>query len=60
MCQALEIPQRVQICQLGEVVGGEDQGLEIRYRVREGGLYAVDSVAGEKEDAESGRKGEVG
>ena len=45
------MPQRVQIRQLGEVVGGEDQSGEVGQRGREGGLDAVDPVPREQEGA---------
>ena len=60
MRQPREMPQRVQIGELGEVVGGQGQGGQVGEGGRERGLDAVESVAGEEEDAEARGEGEVG
>ena len=60
MRQPREMAERVEIGQLGEVVGREDQGLEIGQRVGEGRLDAVGPVARQQEAAQSRGEGEVG
>ena len=45
MRQPLEMAERIQIGQLGEVVGREDQGLEIGQAVGQRGLDTVGPVA---------------
>ena len=60
MRQFREMPQGIEIGEFGEVVGREDEGGEIGYRSREGGLDTIDSVAREEEGAQAGRKREVG
>lgn len=54
------MPQRIQIRELGEVVGGEDQGCQVWQRGCEGGLDGVEPVAREEEGAEAWGEGEVG
>jgi len=55
-----ESAQQIQIRQLGEVVGRQDQRREIRDRLGERGLDARDAVAGEQEGAQARREREVG
>lgn len=55
-----ETAQRIQIRQLGEVVGRQDQRREVRDRLGERGLDARDAVAGEQEGAQALREREVG
>lgn len=57
--ELLEASQRIQICQLGETVLGQYQGVQIRYTRREVGLYAGDAVLGEKQRAQAGLQREV-
>lgn len=59
MRQALKLCQRVQIRQLGEVVGGESQHLEVGYGVCQCGLDRGDAVPGEEEGLEALGEGEV-
>lgn len=60
MRESGEMPQRVQIRELGEVVGCEDQGCQVGQGGREGGLDGVEPVAREEEGAEARGEGEVG
>lgn len=46
MCELGEMPQCIQICQLRQIVLGQDKTREIRYRVRKCRLYAGDAIAG--------------
>ena len=55
-----KVPQNVQIRQLGKVVLCKYEGGEVRCRVRERGLYAVDAIAGKEEGVQARGKGEVG
>jgi len=60
MRQPSEMLERVQVCQLGQVVLRQDQACEVRYRVRERGLDAGDAVAREEEGVQAWGEGEVG
>ena len=60
MRQPLEMAERIQVGQLGEVVRREDQGLEVWQAIRQRGLDAVDPVARQQEAAQPRGEGEVG
>lgn len=60
MRQPLEMAERIEIGQLGEVVGREDQGLEVGQAIGQSGLDAVGPVARQEEAAQPGGEGEVG
>lgn len=51
MRESREPPQRVQVRELGEVVGRQDQGGQVGQRVGERGLDAVDPVPRQEERA---------
>lgn len=54
-----ECAEDVEVGELGEVVRGQDQGREVRQRLREGGLDVRDAVAGEEDGAQARREREV-
>lgn len=49
MGESREAAQRVEICELGHIVRGEDQGGQVRDRIGKGCLYGVDAVARKEE-----------
>lgn len=59
MREARERAQRVEVCQLFDVVALELQVREQRDRVHQRGLYRADAVAGQEESADARAQGEV-
>lgn len=59
MRQSREMAERIEVGQLGEVVGREDQGLEVGQGGGQAGLDAVGPVARQEEAAQPGAEGEV-
>lgn len=59
MRQARELPQHIDVCELGEVVRGQHQVLEVGDGGREGGVDARDAVPGEQEGRRPRGEGEV-
>ena len=60
MCELRKFAQDVQICELSEVVLSKDQSSQVRYRVRERRLYAIDSITGKEEGVQARGEREVG
>ena len=55
-----EVPQRIQIRQLGQIILRQDQAREVRDRVRDRGLDACDTIPREEERVQPWGQGEVG
>ena len=49
MCKFRELPQRVEISQFREVVGGQDESREIRDGIGQVWLYLCQAISGEEE-----------
>lgn len=59
MREPREVSQRIQIRQLGKIIGGQNKRRKIRYRSREVGLYAIDSIPCEEQGVQARGEGEV-